>query len=199
MGKLLLYTSPFAIFQNAIVMSESDLRFPVGKLIIPELVDNNSFNSWIDVISAFPEQVKKEVESLNEEQLHWRYRPGGWNILQVVHHCADSHMNSFIRFKLTLTEERPTIKPYFEDRWAALPDTTQAPISQSIAILEGLHARWVILLKDLSNAQKELEFLHPEYEKPFKLGQFTAVYDWHCRHHLAHIIQAKIAKGSYNS
>ena len=111
--------------------------------------------------------------------------------MQVVHHCADSHMNSFIRFKLALTEETPTIKPYYENLWAELSDTIQAPIQSSIALLEGLHQRWTILIKTLSTDDLNKQFRHPETDSFITLKTNIGIYSWHCMHHLAHIRNAK--------
>ncbi len=112
------------------------------------------------------------------------------NIRQVIHHCADSHMNSFIRFKLSLTEESPTIKPYFEDRWAEMPDYLEVSILNSIQILEGLHLKWTVLLKSLSQSDLEKEFVHPEHGKRFSVAENIGVYAWHSNHHLEHVKSA---------
>ena len=129
------------------------------------------------------------VKDLSPLELDYIYRPGGWTIKQVVHHCADSHMNSLIRFKLALTEDLPTIKPYFEERWAELADYHN-PISDSLIILQGVHNRWVTLLKSLDQEQLKRDFIHPEHQKRFTLKETMALYAWHCQHHLAHIEQA---------
>jgi hypothetical protein len=151
-------------------------------------------DDWIDQIDQLPSRVKNEIEYLGKEELEFRYRPEGWTIRQVIHHLADSHMNSFMRFKLTLTESSPTIKPYFENLWAELPDAKDTPVTCSISIIEGLHKRWVYLLKSLNDDQFNLEFIHPEYNKTYKLFVATALYAWHCNHHLGHIKQAKSRK-----
>ena len=127
------------------------------------------------------------VKDLNDEKLKNKYRPDGWTIKQVVHHCADSHINSFVRFKLALTEDVPAIKPYFEDRWAELSDSLSNDISDSIQILNSLHNKWVLLLRSLTVEQLHREFFHPETNKKISLKENIGLYAWHCNHHLAHI------------
>lgn len=167
--------------------SIEQLKFPIGQFIKPEEIEPQHITDWIRDITLFPVQLKELVEQLTSKQLHYKYRPDGWTIKQVVHHCADSHMNSFIRFKLTLTEETPTIKPYFEDKWAELPDTLSSPIEDSIKILEGLHSRWVTLLKSFTLHDWTKEFIHPEHGKKVSIGENIGIYAWHCNHHMAHI------------
>ena len=167
------------------------LRYPVGKFLNPEIVDQSQIDSWISTLETFPERLEREVLGLSDTQLEQRYRPSGWTIRQVVHHCADSHINSFMRFKLALTEETPTIKPYFEDRWAELPDTKDFPIISSLQLLGGLHARWVYLLRSLSDEDWNKEFKHPETGRLISLKTNLGIYAWHCEHHLAHVRNAK--------
>jgi len=166
------------------------LKYPEGRFIKPENITKELINEWIKEIELLPYKLKVLTVKLMEYELGWRYRPGGWTIQQVGHHIADSHMNSFIRFKLTLTENVPTIKPYFEERWAELPDSTDVPISASIKILEGLHARWTHLLRSLNSEDLKLTFSHPERGRQITLGENLALYAWHSNHHLAHIRQA---------
>lgn len=173
------------------------LRFPIGKFEKPAEITPAHIQKWIADIAVFPAQLLELCRDLTEEQLQWRYRPQGWTIQQVVHHCADSHMNSFIRFKLSLTEDTPTIKPYYEDRWAELPDAATAPISHSLLILEGLHARWTMLLSSLQADDFDKEFLHPEHGRRFSLAENIGVYAWHARHHFAHIQQALRYQGRF--
>lgn len=179
-------------------MVNNDLRYPIGNYSKPDNYTQDDFKLWIKTIERFPSKVKDEVSKLSNEELGWRYRPDGWSIRQVVHHCADSHMNSFIRFKLALTEDCPTIKPYNEAEWAKLPDTVAVSIEESLSILRGLHARWSCLLKNMSLSDQERHFFHPEWKDPFEIGKFASLYHWHCNHHLAHIKQAKKAKGKFN-
>ena len=171
------------------------LKFPVGKFVKPTHFTAEILRRYISDIETFPQRLKFEVEKLTDEQLTTEYRPGGWTIRQVVHHCADSHMNCLIRFKLTLTEEKPTIKPYLEDRWAELPDTKTMPVEPSLKLLEGLHARWVVLLKSLSQLDLKKTVVHPQHDKEFALDELMGLYAWHCNHHLAHVTTLKERKG----
>ena len=178
-------------------MEFEPLRFPIGPHQRPIKIEPQHVQAWIQAIARFPNLVMHEVEGLDAPQLNWPYRPGGWSIKQVVHHCADSHMNSFMRFKLTLTEKKPTIRPYFEDRWAELPDSLSDDISGSLATLSGVHARWTLLLKSLGPKQLERTFIHPESDREMALDENIGLYAWHCKHHLAHIRQALASKGQY--
>lgn len=174
------------------------LRYPIGKLNVPKDVSKEQISEWIETIESFPSKVRELTENLSAEELDWKYRPNGWTIRQVVHHVADSHMNSFVRFKLTLTEDVPTIKGYFEDRWAEMPDTTKVPVSASLSLLDGLHARWAILLRSMSEEDFKKKLYHPEHEKELSLTFMVGLYEWHCRHHLAHIKQALEFEGQFN-
>lgn len=166
------------------------LKYPIGPFHLPSDFDSESRISWIEAIASFPARLKKEVLYLSDEQLATCYRPEGWTIRQVVHHCADSHMNSLIRLKWTLTEEHPTIKPYFEERWAELIDSS-LPIHGSLLILDGVHERLTFLMKNLGEADLQRTFVHPEHGKIFNLHQLIANYAWHSNHHLAHITELK--------
>lgn len=163
-----------------------DLKYPIGQFTTPEKIDEDMIGSWIADIASFPERLSKTVSSLSDQQLNTPYRPDGWTIRQVVHHCADSHMNSLIRFKLTLTEDKPVIKPYFEDRWANLPDSNM-DITPALQLLQGLHIKWVFLLQSLTSAELKKSFIHPDHQEPISLDIAIALYAWHCNHHLAHI------------
>lgn len=174
------------------------LKFPIGVFNAPKSIDKSIIEQWITSIDAFPNRVEALTKNLNVKQLNWKYRPKGWSIKQVVHHCADSHMNSLIRFKLALTEDSPNIRPYWEDRWAELPDSLDDNLDSSLLLLKGLHQKWVFLLKQLSTQDLEREFVHPEHGKRFSLKENIGVYAWHCKHHLAHIEQAIRASGSYH-
>ncbi|MDQ8003176.1 MAG: putative metal-dependent hydrolase [Pedobacter sp.] len=173
-------------------MSENidHLKFPIGRFNAPEEITLVHTKGWIEVIESFPERLNTATAELSEEELEKQYRPNGWTIKQVVHHCADSHMNSFVRFKLALTEDTPTIKPYHENLWAQLSDY-KTPIASSIKILEGLHKRWVLLLENLNEADLEKQFIHPENNELISLKKNIGIYAWHCNHHLAHILIAK--------
>jgi len=172
-------------------MTDNQLKYPIGLFDNPSVITDDLITEWISVLASFPQNIESETKHLNDEQLDKPYRPEGWSIRQVVHHCADSHMNSFIRIKLALTEENPTIKPYFEERWAELPDSGTMPISSSLKIIEGVHERWVALLQSLTNDQWKRTFIHPEHGKVFSIDAMTGFYAWHCQHHLAHIYLAK--------
>lgn len=163
------------------------LRYPIGTYKKPEKASAELIQSWINTIESFPEKIKTLTGTLDEVALNRRYRPDGWTIRQLVHHCADSHMNAFIRFKLSITEEAPAIKPYFEDRWAELPDTTGAAITDSLLLLKGLHSRWTVLLRSMSETDLNREYFHPEHNKRYVLWGVLGLYAWHCNHHLAHI------------
>ncbi len=139
-----------------------DLRYPVGPFHYEGEPGEEQRRRWIGEIDAAPERLRTAVEGLSAEQLDTPYRPGGWTLRQVVHHVPDSHLNAYVRFKLALTEEQPTIKPYFEERWAKLGDTRTTPIEASLALLEALHRRWAILLRSLAPADFARTFLHPE-------------------------------------
>lgn len=173
------------------------LKFPIGQFQKPETISENDLNLWINYIETFPARIKKLTQNLSVEELNWIYRPNGWNIKQVVHHCADSHMNSFIRFKLALTEDIPTIKPYEEQLWAELADGNSNDILPSIQIIEGLHARWVLLLKSFGSTELKRQFTHPANNKTSCLDEIIGIYAWHCNHHLAHIEQALLYKGQF--
>ena len=166
------------------------LRYPIGKFKSPEGFTSQDIDEWVSVIGRFPAMLKAETANLSDTELQYRYKPEGWSIRQVVHHCADSHMNSLIRYKLALTEEEPTIKPYHEDKWAELPDS-QLPIAPSLQIVEGVHARLTELIRSLSNEQLERTYIHPQQGRKFSLWQVAALYAWHSKHHLEHIKLAK--------
>ncbi len=168
-------------------------------LFLPRILLGIALAQWIATIAAFPATVEALTKDLSCVEKNWRYRPDGWTIKQVVHHCADSHMNSLIRFKLSLTEEEPTIRPYLEDRWALLVDSQDDDLTASQALLMGLHYKWVQVLRALSEQELERGFIHPEQGKRITLTEAIAMYAWHCRHHLAHIEQALATKGRYNS
>ena len=175
---------------------ETDLRFPVGKFQRPaaSLTDVQR-SQHIEAIAATPVRMNEAVEGLMPAQLDTRYRPEGWTVRQVVHHVPDSHMNSYVRFKLALTEDLPLIKPYDEAKWAELGDVRTAPIEPSLALLENLHQRWVLLLRTLGPADWSRQFRHPEWEKPMSLDDSLALYAWHGKHHVAHITTLREREG----
>ena len=167
------------------------LKYPIGKFHKPETIDKHNIEEWINIIEEFPDKLTEEVHTLTEQEFEKQYRPNGWTIRQVVNHCADSHMNSIIRFKLTLTEDTPTIKPYAEDLWAELPDGKSFPVGSALKILDGLHKKWTHLLKNLSDNELEKQFKHPETSELISLKTNIGIYAWHCNHHLAHVKNAK--------
>ncbi|MET4082853.1 hypothetical protein ABIB40_002817 [Pedobacter sp. UYP30] len=171
------------------------LKFPIGQFIKLQEITDEILYGYIESISSFPSRLKKEVEHLSDFHLNTPYRVDGWTIRQVINHCADSHMNSLIRFKLTLTEDNPIIKPYYEARWAELVDSKEIRIEPAIKMLEGIHERWTVLLNSLTKAQLERTFIHPEHGKKFRLDENIGLYAWHCNHHLAHITSLKELKG----
>ncbi len=162
-----------------------DLRYPIGKFSLEGEVTRDRVAAWTDHIAALPGDLRRTVSPLTDGQLDAPYRPGGWTVRQVVHHLADSHMNSYIRFKLALTEDRPVIKAYDEKSWAEVPDCRE-PIASSLDLLAALHRRWVDLLRSLKWTQLQREFVHPE-SGAARLSFTVGIYAWHGRHHLAHI------------
>lgn len=164
-----------------------DLRYPIGHFIYNGEISIEQIEHWIKDIEQLPNELKKAIDGLSDNQLDTPYREGGWTIRQVIHHLSDSHMNSIIRFKLTLTEEEPTIRPYFEDRWADLNDYIETPIQTSLSLLESLHARWVILLRLLNSSDYKRAFIHPESNQKVQLDYNLGIYSWHGKHHVAHI------------
>ena len=172
------------------------LKYPIGKFKIPESIDFEQTLTHIEVISQFPQKLKAAILIVGDSRIDMPYRPEGWTIRQLVHHCADSHINSICRFKLALTEETPTIKPYEEAEWAKLSDS-QLPVSISLQLLEALHIRWTVLLKSLTNEQLQRQFYHPSMNAKMTLETAIAMYAWHCEHHLAHITQL-IKKEGWN-
>ncbi|MGD8191926.1 YfiT family bacillithiol transferase [Brevibacillus ginsengisoli] len=168
----------------------TDLRYPIGVFEWNGEVNVDQLQTWIQDIEELPVQLRLAVKGLNKEQIDTPYREDGWTIRQVVHHVADSHMNSYIRFKLALTEDQPTIKPYEEALWAELADSTTLPVETSLALLDALHYRWTTLLRSLKPADFERAFVHP-VNGVLLLSQATGLYSWHGRHHLAHINNLK--------
>ena len=167
-----------------------DLRFPVGKFHYQGSVNDQQKQAFLDEIEQTPAKLRAAVRGLSDSQLDTPYRPDGWTVRQVVHHVPDSHLNSYVRFKLALTEDEPTVKTYAEDRWAELSDTKATPIEVSLLRLESLHDRWVRLLRSLTAEQWKRSFRHPELG-PMTLERTLALYAWHGRHHIAHITELR--------
>jgi len=169
-------------------MSE-DLRFPIGKFNPDFELSLNLRKSCIQTIEDLPGRLFKAVSGLDDEQLNTPYRPEGWSVKQVVHHLADSHLNSYCRFKLALTEQFPAIRGYYEDRWAELPDS-KLPIESSLKIIDGLHIRWAAMLKSMSDDDFARKLNHPESGE-WTLDKMLGLYDWHSKHHTAHITKLR--------
>jgi len=164
-----------------------ELQYPIGKFQVMEGVTVDQRERWIAQVSDAPGELAAAIADLSSEQLDTPYRPGGWTVRQVVHHLPDSHMNSYIRFKLAMTEDQPTIKAYAEDRWATLCDYRDTPIHVSLALFESLHARWAIFLSAMEEADFKRTFRHPASGIVYDLETALALYAWHGRHHIAHI------------
>lgn len=178
-------------------MTLENLKFPIGAFEIPEKITPEILNHWIAEIQQLPNDLINIVQNLSKKELKLIYRPNGWNIKQVVHHLADSHANAFIRYKLALTEENPTIKPYAEDLWAELVDGMDDDISYSLLILKGVHHKWHLLLVSMDESHWERSYFHPESKKTVTLEEMIGLYAWHGKHHLAHIQQALEYKGEF--
>jgi uncharacterized damage-inducible protein DinB len=164
----------------------SDPSFPIGKFHYDGPPSAEQKHQFLDEIAQTPANLRAAIKGLSDAQLDTPYRDGGWTVRQVVHHLPDSHMNSYVRFKLALTEDEPTIKTYAEDRWAELADTKATPVEVSLTLLETLHDRWVRLLRSLTLEDWKRTFRHPEHG-PMTLEKALAMYAWHGRHHVAHI------------
>ena len=172
----------------------SDLSYPIGKFDRNFATTREARTNRIKTIAELPMRVREAVAGLNEAQIETPYRPDGWTVRQTVHHIADSHANSLIRFKLALTEdEPPTIKPYYEDRWAELGDS-RLPIDVSLKMIDAIHTRWLALLNSMSEFDFEKKFIHPETGE-WTLEGALALYDWHSRHHTAHITNLRSRNG----
>jgi hypothetical protein len=163
-----------------------DLSYPIGKYEAPRSFEAQSRSEFIRVIGDSATQFRRAVQGLDDRQLDTPYRPGGWTVRQVIHHVADSHMNAYIRFRLALTEDEPTIKPYDQDKWAVLEDARVGPLEPSLSLIENMHARLVSLAASLPEESFGRAFFHPERGR-MTLDEVLAMYSWHCRHHAAHI------------
>ena len=174
--------------------STEAFQYPIGRCSYPQSTTAEERRGWIADLAEAPARMRVAIEGLTPAQLETPYRPGGWTVRQVVHHVPESHMNAYIRFKLALTEDEPTIKPYDEAAWAKLPDVQSTPVEVSLIMLEALHGRWVRLLQSMSEADFARTFRHPEIGT-MALGSYLAGYSWHCRHHVAHIISLRSRMG----
>jgi len=174
---------------------ENLLKYPIGPFECPEHITSKHIEAWIAVLEAFPARLSALVQPLSEAQLETPYRPGGWTVRQLVHHIADSHHHSYIRFKWALTEDKPVIKPYYQDAWADLLDSKTAPLSLSLDHLKSVHARLVYLLKGLDDTALKRSFIHPESNETIPLKKNIGIYAWHSNHHYAHIHALLLRKG----
>lgn len=167
-------------------MNLDKLKYPIGKFVAPEKISDQRLKEAIADIGALPEKLQDAVELLGTDGLEIAYRPGGWNGRQVIHHIADSHLNALVRFKLALTEENPTIKPYREDLWSALADYA-APVDHSLQLIASIHSRWHLLMTSMSEEQWARTFYHPENKLSITLNRNALLYQWHGNHHLGHL------------
>jgi len=172
-----------------------DLKYPIGKSKVPEKISSTDIQKWISDISELPLKFNNATRTLTREQLDTPYRPEGWTLKQLVHHIADSHMNGLLRFKWALTEDEPTIKAFDEKQFADLDDSKLAPVEISLDLISALHAKWVILLENMSVSDFEKTFVHPVSGHRFTLKESLAHYSWHGRHHFAQLENLLIRKG----
>jgi hypothetical protein len=176
-------------------MSETpDLRYPIGPFRRPAGLGAEERAAAIAAIVEAPARLRAAVAGLTPAQLDTPYRPGGWTVRQLVHHVPDSHLNAYVRCKLALTEDAPTIRPYHEDRWAELPEASSAPIEPSLALLESLHLRWELALRGMAPADWERPLVHPDSGRQ-SVAQLIALYAWHGRHHVAHVTELRRREG----
>lgn len=176
-------------------MNKDVLRYPIGKFRVPEYIGEKELGTWISELEVYPERLQTLVSRLGPEQLDTPYRPGGWTVRQVLHHLYDSHTNSYIRFKWTLTENTPVIKAYEEGLWAALEDSRSAPASLALQGLQALHAKWIYLLRMLTPDDLSRTFVHPESGKETTLTVNVGIYAWHSEHHYMHIYRLLERRG----
>jgi uncharacterized damage-inducible protein DinB len=172
----------------------ADLRYPIGRYLPPETINARDLALWINELAALPAHLRRVVTGLSDDQLETPYRPDGWTVRQVAHHLADSHMNSYIRFKLALSKDTPAIVAYDESAWAEMEDGKRAPIHLSLTLLEALHARWVLLLESMTEGDFSRAFKHPEYGA-MRLDWALGLYAWHSRHHVAQIEALRSRQG----
>ena len=171
-----------------------DLRYPVGRLAYDNDVTAEKRGGWIRQIAGTPDAMRQAVAGLTEAQFETPYRPDGWTVRQVLHHVPDSHLNAYVRFKLALTEDNPTIRPYNEAAWARVADTARTDPQVSLALLDALHHRWVILLESMAAADFARPLFHPD-NGPMTLDRLLQMYAWHGRHHVAHITELRKREG----
>jgi hypothetical protein len=172
----------------------NDPRYPLGKFSFEGNMTEQQKARCLDDIEQTPARLRAAVSGLNDQQLDTPYRDAGWTVRQVVHHVPDSHMNSYVRFKLALTEDEPTIRPYMENLWAELPEAKSAPIELSLTLLESLHQRWMLALRGIKPEEWKRNLRHPEMGL-LSLEKTLALYAWHGRHHVAHVTSLRELMG----
>jgi uncharacterized damage-inducible protein DinB len=172
-----------------------DPRYPIGRFTFDGKATPELRGQWIGEIAAAPGALRAAITGLTPPQLDTPYREHGWTVRQVVHHLPDSHLNAYTRIKLALTEEEPVIKPYDEARWAELPDVLATPVETSLTLLESLHRRWVLLLRQLGPPELARRFRHPEHNRSIGLDEMLALYAWHGKHHVAQITSLRLRMG----
>ena len=180
--------------------NDINLRYPIGKLEDQTYTGKEPYDEKIKAfhlreIGFLPTLLENSIQNLDKEQLKVPYRPGGWTVEQVVHHVPDSHIHAYVRFKLALTENSPTIKPYDESAWANLSDTAKVPVNISLTLLHALHVRWVELMTNMTEEDWQKTIIHPEHNKNFSLWNLLASYSWHGKHHVAHITSLRERMG----
>jgi hypothetical protein len=173
----------------------TDLRYPIGKFTYDGAMTDARRTACVARIAAAPAALRAAVAGLTDAQLDTPYRPDGWTVRQVVHHVPDSHLNAYVRMRLALTEDTPTIKPYEEARWAELPDARTLPVEVSLALLEALHVRWTALLRGFRAADGARQLRHPEHGRLMTIDELVAMYAWHGEHHVAHVTSLRARSG----
>jgi hypothetical protein len=181
-------------YDSGMTNPDVDSRYPIGRAPRADAVDAAQIPHYIAGLAALPENLRSAVYGLEDAQLDTPYREGGWTVRQVVHHIADSHIQAYGRMRLAMTEEWPVIKPYNEKLWAEMPDSRTLPVEVSLELLDALHRRWTAMLKSFKPADWERGYAHPERGRTTLL-QAVAMYEWHSRHHVAHITELRKARG----
>ena len=163
------------------------LKYPIGKFEYGKSYTADDNRKHISIIEEYPKELRLLISDFTPSQFDNSYRPDGWTARQIIHHIADSHMNAYIRLKLSLTEDKPVIKPYNQDLWANLPDGKNAPLETSLSIIDAVHGRWGFLLRTLHEQDLQRSYIHPEYNREFRLDELLALYAWHGRQHYEHL------------
>jgi hypothetical protein len=172
------------------MITTAALKFPAGVFKMPKKILKQDIDRGIKTLADFPERVENTLQTLALQELRYKYRPEGWTIKQVVNHCVDSHMNGLLRFKLALTENKPTIRPFNETLWAVLPDSVVYEMPDTLVLLKAVHNRWCFLMTLMTSNDFEKTCYHPEQEQYFSLKQFLYLYEWHCNNHFGHLLNA---------